>query len=289
MSARKHSYVRFFTSDWIGGTSTMPRLVKSIYFDICCYNWDKAKAMPLGTFQMMVQDTPGDQVEAILQFLLDEDKIVQQGDGSLFSPRAISEADWSFEQWQKRSHGGKNKNTLRMNDGGLGDESSKSDGKPLPKSDPALMASNNQNQNHKKKEANASQKEEVVPEDDSDADALAKVRAAQARADAIRREQAEGAAAIVNAWNAMAAANGLSQISKMTDERSKRAKARVQDHTADTIIEWIAKIPESPFLRGNNDRKWKANFDWLVQPGSCAKLIEGAYHNTGDGRESGWR
>ena len=40
------------------------------------------------------------------------------------------------------------------------------------------------------------------------------------------------------------------------------------------------KIKTSKFCQGDNDRGWKASFDWLLQPDTCAKLMEGKYDRT---------
>lgn len=85
----------------------------------------------------------------------------------------------------------------------------------------------------------------------------------------------------------MAKRNGLAQVKVMTAERQKRLNARIVEHGAAAIIEGINSIPEYPFLMGEGERGWKANFDWLLQPQSCAKLLEGGYEK-GDGGGSAW-
>lgn len=39
----------------------------------------------------------------------------------------------------------------------------------------------------------------------------------------------------------------------------------------------IAMISKSPFCCGENDRGWRASFDWFIQPDTVAKVIEGKY------------
>jgi hypothetical protein len=36
-------------------------------------------------------------------------------------------------------------------------------------------------------------------------------------------------------------------------------------------------LERSAFCRGENDRGWRADFDFLLQPKSFTKLLEGAY------------
>lgn len=85
----------------------------------------------------------------------------------------------------------------------------------------------------------------------------------------------------------MARGSGLAQVIKITDERMKRLKARIEDHGGQAIIDGIRQIPENDFLLGKGKEGWKANFDWLLQPKSCAKLLEGGYEQ-GRGKPSGW-
>ena len=37
---------------------------------------------------------------------------------------------------------------------------------------------------------------------------------------------------------------------------------------------------ESDFLSGENDRGWKATFDWLIRPKNFIKVVEGNYSNS---------
>ncbi len=93
---------------------------------------------------------------------------------------------------------------------------------------------------------------------------------------------------IQETWNDMARSNDLSPIVKLTDARIASLRARCDEHGENEIMAAIKTIPASPFLMGEGSRAWKANFDWLLQPESCAKLIEGTYHNEGRGKGSAW-
>lgn len=81
---------------------------------------------------------------------------------------------------------------------------------------------------------------------------------------------------VVEAWNVMAEQAGLSKA-KLTPERRKKLRPFLKRHSPDDITEAIWAIPRSPFLRGENDRGWRANFDFLLQPSSFTKISEGAY------------
>ena len=84
--------------------------------------------------------------------------------------------------------------------------------------------------------------------------------------------------AAVEAWNVFAKDHKLPSITTVTDRRRKRLAGRLKD--CGGIAGWhaaLAMIPKSSFLLGNNDRGWKANFNWILQPDSFAKLREGGY------------
>lgn len=81
---------------------------------------------------------------------------------------------------------------------------------------------------------------------------------------------------VLEAYNATAVRIGLPQA-RMTPERRKKLSGFVRRHAIDDITEAIHALETSPFLRGENDRGWKADFDFLLQPKSFTKLIEGTY------------
>jgi hypothetical protein len=82
---------------------------------------------------------------------------------------------------------------------------------------------------------------------------------------------------VVEAWNATAERIGLAPVRKLTPERRRKLQTRIHQNSIDDFTEAIAAIERSPFLRGENDRGWKANFDFLLQPTTFAKLTEGTY------------
>lgn len=82
-------------------------------------------------------------------------------------------------------------------------------------------------------------------------------------------------------FNACAKENGFSQVQKMTKPRKAKLKARLND--CGGIEGWktaLAKLSSSPFCRGENERGWKADFDFLTAESSFVKLMEGKYDKT---------
>jgi hypothetical protein len=91
---------------------------------------------------------------------------------------------------------------------------------------------------------------------------------------------ASPASELVTLWNTMAAASGLPTCSGVTGKRLTSFRARLKESGwREAFPTAIAKIPACPFLRGENDRAWRANIDWLLKPDSVTRIIEGAYDN----------
>lgn len=81
---------------------------------------------------------------------------------------------------------------------------------------------------------------------------------------------------VLEAYNLMADEAGLPKA-KMTPERRKKLKTFTTRHKVEDITEAIWAIPRTPFLCGENDRGWKADFDFLLQPKSFTRILEGSY------------
>lgn len=81
---------------------------------------------------------------------------------------------------------------------------------------------------------------------------------------------------VIEAWNVMAVEAGVPKA-KMTPERRKKLAMFIRRHPIDDITEAIWAVPRTPFLRGENDRGWKASIDFMLQPSSFTKIIEGTY------------
>lgn len=88
----------------------------------------------------------------------------------------------------------------------------------------------------------------------------------------------EAARIAARAWNEMAARCGLAKIEKLTTTRGSQIVQRIRDAgSLMKFLEVMAKIEGSSFLLGENDRGWKADFDFLLQAKSFTRLMEGGY------------
>ena len=71
----------------------------------------------------------------------------------------------------------------------------------------------------------------------------------------------------------------LPSVRKMTDRRRKHIRARwEEEENLDIFREAFEKTENSPFLTGDNDRNWTADFDWLIKNDTnFNKVLEGKY------------
>jgi hypothetical protein len=94
-------------------------------------------------------------------------------------------------------------------------------------------------------------------------------------------EGEDGAASgveVVSAWNE----SGLVRCLSLNDTRKRHLKARLADPFF--VEHWSAAVKRaaaSDFCKGKNDRGWKADFDWFLQPAVVSKIMEGKYDNRG--------
>ena len=77
------------------------------------------------------------------------------------------------------------------------------------------------------------------------------------------------------------------KLTKITEPRKNKLRIRLQemggkdlDKAIKVLAEVFALTEESNFLKGDNKRGWKANFDWVIEnPKNWVKIYEGNYKN----------
>lgn len=69
----------------------------------------------------------------------------------------------------------------------------------------------------------------------------------------------------------------LPKAIKITDKRKGLIKAVVAEYGAEKVVEVLEKVEEYPFLAGENDKGWKADFEWLMNKNNLLKVMEGRY------------
>ena len=75
-------------------------------------------------------------------------------------------------------------------------------------------------------------------------------------------------------------------VRTLSDTRKRTIKARLKTFTLDDFKELFEKAESSSFLKGDNPRKWKATFDWLIKDANMAKVLDGNYDNEKDSNSS---
>lgn len=112
MANGRHSFVAFYPSDWLAGTARMSsRILRSVYFDVCLYNWDTARACPPMELAIMLGDVR-DWKELVEQ-LIAMGKLIRNEDGSVENPKAMVEAAKAFRLHSAKSAGGSAPKSVR--------------------------------------------------------------------------------------------------------------------------------------------------------------------------------
>ena len=94
-----------------------------------------------------------------------------------------------------------------------------------------------------------------------------------------------GPEALVELWNA-AAPPECPRVQRLSAKRRTRARQRLAEEPDPATWERaIGAMSSRPFLRGGGPRGWRADFDWLVQPDSLVRVLEGAYADDAPERE----
>jgi hypothetical protein len=87
---------------------------------------------------------------------------------------------------------------------------------------------------------------------------------------------------VIEGWNALAEECGLPVVRKLTETRKRKLRTRLKQFP--NIEDWrraLTEIRANRWMHGDNDRGWRADFDFLLQDKSFTKLTEGAYGKAG--------
>lgn len=69
----------------------------------------------------------------------------------------------------------------------------------------------------------------------------------------------------------------LPQVQKITEKRSKAIQNFLKEFTVEQFEQICSIANLSDFLTGNNNRGWKADFDFLMRPDKATNVLEGKY------------
>ncbi len=89
---------------------------------------------------------------------------------------------------------------------------------------------------------------------------------------------------LVEVWNqhcgTLPKAMPANPSSKAGKKRLQRIRERIDENPgAEFWIDLVKKVAASDFCNGRTGGHWRANFDWLLQPDTHLKILEGNYSN----------
>jgi len=70
----------------------------------------------------------------------------------------------------------------------------------------------------------------------------------------------------------------LPQVQKLTDKRNKAIDSFLKEFTEEQFEQICKNANASKFLTGENDRGWKADFDFLMRTDKATSIFEGKYN-----------
>lgn len=91
---------------------------------------------------------------------------------------------------------------------------------------------------------------------------------------------------IFDYFNERMGGKAIKPISRLTERRKAFIRARCSEYGLQAIYDAIDNAAKSPFLNGNNNRGWTADFDWLFRPNNFPKVLEGNYDKTDKPQQS---
>lgn len=72
----------------------------------------------------------------------------------------------------------------------------------------------------------------------------------------------------------------LPRVVRLTDKRRRAVRLIYgKGYTPEQLDEAFRKAQSSSFCTGQNDRNWKADFDWMLNESNLVKVLEGKYDN----------
>lgn len=96
-----------------------------------------------------------------------------------------------------------------------------------------------------------------------------------------RKEIKENRNRVIEVYNSLC--TNLPKIQKITGKREKNIDLFIKEFTLEQFEEICNIANNSDFLTGNNDRKWKADFDFIMRIDKATSILEGKYNNSKGG------
>ncbi len=71
----------------------------------------------------------------------------------------------------------------------------------------------------------------------------------------------------------------MNKVVVINELRKGFINARVGEYGMEKVISVLRIAGESEFLNGENEKRWKADFEWILRPTNFVKIMEGKYNN----------
>ena len=88
-------------------------------------------------------------------------------------------------------------------------------------------------------------------------------------------KEAEKCQKIVDIFNSLC--SSFPKVKFLSDSMKSGISKILEEFPESDISTAFHKCEESSFLKGNNPRKWKASFDWIIKPQNLSKILNGNY------------
>lgn len=82
---------------------------------------------------------------------------------------------------------------------------------------------------------------------------------------------------VVDLYNTIC--TSLNPVQTLTQRRIEAVDKLLLTSSMEQIEKLFRQAEATPFLKGDNRRRWKADFDWLINEDSMAKVLEGKYND----------
>lgn len=262
----KVPWVKFFSDDWRSGVAILSDFEEQVYFKICVHIWNTGRGVPKSLVPRLFR-APCDGIADALRALVGFGKL-EETDGVLTNHRALeshqealdrhtSAKEAAANRW-KNKRKPRNAPAMRPHKEGICE--------PEPDIEPES----------KKEEGNARARDpsfpEVAPLDISPHFQRPPPPTKTAPPNGHDLEAA------MSAYNVVAGRCGLARAQRLTEPRRKKLVLRLAE--CGGLAGWgeaLKVLEANAFLKGDNDRGWRADFDFLLQQSSFTKIMEGSY------------
>ena len=92
-----------------------------------------------------------------------------------------------------------------------------------------------------------------------------------------KREREKSKKEITDLFNSLCPS--LPHIIYISEDTKDIIEKQLEKYTLDDFKLLFQKAEASDFLKGNNDRKWTASFEWLIEDQNMAKVLNGNFDN----------